>query len=335
MFCMRIAIIKLSAIGDIIHTMVVLQFIKKEYPDSIIDWFVDSSLKGVLENNPHISQIQTIRLREAKKKKSFLLFFKEIIKLRQLKKYDLVIDMQNLIKSAIVARFIPSIKTVGLDKNSSREGFASIFYSEKYSISRSINVISRNRTIICNALRMEISDKELLNKKPFLFFDNIIDFDCLLNEKPNIILIPGASFGAKVYPATHYAEIIKKINGNFLVVWGTNSERLLAEKIKSFSPQVIVVKKLNLNDLKSLISKINLVIGGDTGPVHMAWGLGVASITLFGPTSGHRNTYLTKINRMIESNSLINPYKIDKADLSIKDINPNDIVKIAEKLLKN
>ena len=65
---MRIAIVKLSAIGDIIHTMVVLQFIKQKYPHFIIDWFVEDSLKGILENNPHINQIQTIRLREAKKK---------------------------------------------------------------------------------------------------------------------------------------------------------------------------------------------------------------------------------------------------------------------------
>ena len=54
---MKIAIVKLSAIGDIIHTMIVLQFIKEKYPESIIDWFVDDSLKGVLENNPHINKI--------------------------------------------------------------------------------------------------------------------------------------------------------------------------------------------------------------------------------------------------------------------------------------
>ena len=67
---MRIAIVKLSAIGDIIHSMVVLQFIKQKYPNSVIDWFVEDSLKGVLENNPHISNIQTIRFSEAKRKKS-------------------------------------------------------------------------------------------------------------------------------------------------------------------------------------------------------------------------------------------------------------------------
>ena len=59
---MKIAIVKLSAIGDIIHTMIVLQFIKKLYPESIVDWFVDESLRGILENNPHITNIQTIRI---------------------------------------------------------------------------------------------------------------------------------------------------------------------------------------------------------------------------------------------------------------------------------
>ena len=149
---MRIAIVKLSAIGDIVHSMVVLQFIKSKYPDLIIDWFVDTQLKDLLENNPHINKIQTIRLKEAKKNKSFWLFLKEMVKLKRYKKYDLVIDMQNLIKSALVARLIPSIKTIGLDKNSSRERLASIFYSQKINIEHSSNVIKRNIAIISQAL---------------------------------------------------------------------------------------------------------------------------------------------------------------------------------------
>ena len=333
MFFMRIAIIKLSAIGDIIHSMIVLQFIKEKYPESIIDWFVDTSLKGVLENNPHIDKIQTIRLREAKKKISLLLFFNEIIKLRKLKKYDLVIDLQNLIKSAIIARLIPSTETIGLDKYSSREGLASIFYTQKYSIDRSINVITRNTTIICKALSIKISEEDLINKKSFLFFNNTVDFDYLLNDKPNILLIPGASFDSKIYPAKCYAEIIKKVNGNFIVIWGDDSERIIAEEIKSMASKVLVSNKLTFNGLKSLISKVNLVIGGDTGPVHMSWGLGIPSITLFGSTPGYRNTRFTNINCIIESNSIVDPYKINKSDLSIKDIDPADVVKIAEKLL--
>mgnify|MGYP003953249525 FL=1 len=154
---MRIAIVKLSAIGDIIHSMVVLQFIKQKYPHSVIDWFVEDSLKGLLENNPHISHIQSIRFKEAKRKRSLVILINEITKLRKLKKYDFVIDIQNLIKSAVVARLIPSVRTIGLDANSSRECLASIFYSEKYLIEHSMNVIKRNVTIISDSLKIQIN----------------------------------------------------------------------------------------------------------------------------------------------------------------------------------
>jgi heptosyltransferase I len=332
---MRIAIVKLSALGDIVHAMIVLQFIKSAHPDLTIDWFVDEKLKGVLDHNPHINKIQTIRLKEAKKNKSLWLLLKEMAKLRRFKKYDLVIDLQNLIKSAIIANFIPSIKTIGLDKSSSREKLASLFYSQKFKIDHSSNAIRRNIAIINFALSMKVSDEDIINKEPFLFFNTNINFDSLISNKSMILLIPGSSFKAKMYPAERYAEIANKINGNFFVVWGCESERLVAEKIKLLSPQVNVVNRLTFNELKSFISRASLVIGGDTGPVHMAWALGVASITIFGPTPGYRNTYLTNINHIIESKSQVDPYKINKKDLSIRDIDPNDVVKMAVKLIEN
>ena len=330
---MKIAIVKLSAIGDIIHTMILLQFIKKKYPESIIDWFVDESLQGVLENNPHINQIQTIRLREGKKKKSILLFFKEVMKLRQLKKYDLVIDIQNLIKSAIVARVIPSDQTIGLDRYSSRESLASIFYSQKYAIDHSLNIINRNTSIINKALNINITSDDVDRKKPFLFFESYSWDDCISKHIPNILLVPGASFKSKMYPLDKYAKISNKIKGNFIILWGSQSERLIAEKIKLLSPEVFIVNKLSLDKLKALISKVDLVIGSDTGPVHMAWALNKASITLYGPTPGYRNSYITNINRVIESNSKVNPYKIDYKDYSIKEIQVDDIVEVSERLL--
>ena len=67
---MKIAIVKLSALGDIVHSMVVLQFIKKHYPESEIDWIVEQRFQGVLENNPHINKIHTVNLNGVKKKKS-------------------------------------------------------------------------------------------------------------------------------------------------------------------------------------------------------------------------------------------------------------------------
>ena len=82
-----------------------------------------------------------------------------------------------------------------------------------------------------------------------------------------------------------------------------------------------------------LISKVNLVIGSDTGPAHMAWAMNIPSITLFGPTPGYRNTYRTQINRIIDSDSTVDPKKIDKSDKSIQSIEVQDILKLIEELL--
>ena len=331
---MRIAIVKISAIGDIVHTMVVLQFINKNYPESSIDWFVDETLKGVLENNPHINQIHSIRFKEVKKKKSISLFFKEITKLRKLKNYDLVIDIQNLIKSAVIAWAIPSNKTIGLDKKSSRESLASIFYSQRYSVDHSLNIINRNISIVNMALKINITHADIDNKKSFLFFNNLFSDEYVSNQLKNILLVPCASFEAKIYPPEKFAQIANKINANFIIIWGSPSEKLIAEKIKELSPNVQITRKLSFNKLKALISKVDLVIGADTGPTHMAWALNKASITLFGPTPGYRNTYVTKINKFIESKSHVNPHKINKDDLSIKDIDIQQVYEMAKNLLK-
>ena len=259
--------------------------------------------------------------------------FNEISKLRKIKKYDIVIDIQNLIKSAIIARLIPSDKTIGLDKNSSRESVASIFYSEKYSVEHSTNVISRNISIINKAFKMQIVNEDINSKSPFLFFNDISFSELISNTKPNVLLIPGASFESKMYPADKYAQLSKKINANFIVLWGSPIERKIAQKIKLLSPQVSLTSKLSIDNLKALISVVDLVIGSDTGPVHMAWGLNKASITLFGSTPGYRNSFVTNINQIIESNSKVNPYKINRNDFSIKDIRVDEVVKVANKLL--
>jgi heptosyltransferase-1 len=72
--------------------------------------------------------------------------------------------------------------------------------------------------------------------------------------------------------------------------------------------------------LAFLISQLDLVIGPDTGPTHIAWALNIPSITLYGPTPGYRNTFETEFNKIIESDSNVNPNKIDKNDYSIKNI---------------
>ena len=331
---MKIAIVKLSSLGDIVHSMVVLQFIKKNYPKSEIDWIVEKRFKGILENNPHINEIQQINLKSARESKSFLLFWKELRKIRKLGKYDLVIDMQGLIKSALVARMIPSDMTLGFDKDSLRESLAAIFYNQKYKIDYSENVIERNLNLAGYALKFSFNKEDVISKEVFLYPSQQFSFDHISSSKKNILLISGASYPAKSYSIEKFVELTKQIDANFLTIWGSEKERIIANEIKQRSSAVEVLEELSLDGLISLISQVDLVIGSDTGPTHMAWALNIPSITLFGPTPGYRNTYNTNINKIIESNSEVNPNKIDKSDYSINNIKVNDISKLAQKLLE-
>jgi heptosyltransferase-1 len=331
---MKIAIVKLSALGDIIHAMIVLQFIKKNYPESEIDWFVEKRFFGVLENNPHINQIHQVSLKSVNKSKSLFLIWKELRKIRKLGKYDLVIDMQGLIKSALIAHKIPSKVTLGFDKNSLRESLAAKFYNETYKIDYAKNIIERNLALVSYAIKLPVEKEDIYHKNPFLYSSREHLFDYISSTKNNILLIPAASYYSKIYPVEQYARLTKQIDANFLVIWGNEEEKLLADQIKFLSPNANVMNKLSIDELISLIQQVDLVIGSDTGPTHMAWALKIPSVTLFGPTPGYRNTLDTKINKIIESESKVNPYKINKKDFSINSIKLSDIVAISKHLLR-
>ncbi len=329
----RIAVVKLSAMGDIIHAMVALQFIKKQYPNLVIDWFVESAFSDILEHNPHINNIYTVNLKNIKNKKSEI--FSQIARIKEYSKnnYDLIIDAQGLIKSALVAKLLGK-NIAGFSKNSIRERFASFFYNIKVDIAYDQNAIMRNAKVLAAPLGFEISKNDILNKEPFLFFkeEQPIINDYLDTKKKNIIFVIGASWISKMYSKDKFVKIINALDQNALIVWGNEFERVTATYIAANS-SAKVLPKLDLNTLKALLSKADLVIGNDTGPTHAAWALNVPSITIFGNTPGKRNTYVTPINAIIESDSVVNPFKIDKKDLSINKINEKDIITMAQGLL--
>ena len=332
---MKIAIVKLSALGDIVHAMVVLQFIKKHNQEIDVDWVVEASYRELLMFHPDINKVHVVNIKKAKKKKSLYLLLNELRRMRQFGPYDIVIDMQGLIKSALISRMISSSITLGFDKLSIRESIASLFYNKTFKYGYDENVIERNLALMNFALGLSFSKEEILHKMSFLHSSEIIFRTDLSNIKKNILLIPGASNKSKCYPVSKLAKLTNLLDANFLVIWGNQNEKKLAYEIKSLSPQVNVCEKLSIDYLISLITQLDLVIGPDTGPTHIAWALNIPSITLFGSTPGYRNAYVTKINKIIQSDSEVNPLKINNNDYSIKNINASDIVKMSEYLLKN
>jgi len=331
---MKVAIVKLSAMGDIIHAMVALQFIKRYAPQSQIDWIVEESFTGVLENNPDIHTILPIQLKALKTEKRKI--FSEIKKVRRYAEaeYDIVIDAQGLIKSAITAKLLSGRVLWGFSRHSIREGIASFFYQKCVEISYASNTIDRNIKVLSEPFGFHISSEEVITKAPFLFYKNEdkIIYDYLSKDEKNIVFVIGSTWASRNYPKEGFAKVAKGLKENILIVWGNQEEKAWAEWIAQSSSNVKVLPRVDLNTLKALIAQVDLLIGNDTGPTHMAWGLNVPSITLFGPTPVSR-VYQTPINHVIKSDSKVNPYRLDKNDFSIQNIDSDEIIKMAEQLL--
>jgi len=329
----KIAIVKLSALGDIVHAMVALQFIKAHSPEVQIDWIVEERFAEVLKHNPDIDNVLTVNLKALKTNKAGV--FAQLKKIRSYanNNYDLVIDAQGLIKSAVTAKLVGT-RIAGFDADSIREKAASWFYDIKVACAYDANTIDRNALILSSPLGIDITTEQILNKKPFLFFNNEAPqiYDYLLKDRINIVLVIGSTWDSRNYPAAKFVKIAEALQQNCLVVWGSEQEKATAEWMATQSDLIKVMPKLDLNSLKALIAKADLLIGNDTGPTHMAWGLNRPSITIFGPTPVSR-VYQTDINKVVKSASIVNPYKLDKQDYSIKDIDEQEIIKQAKFLL--
>ena len=318
--------------GDIIHAMVALQYIKEANPSLEIDWIVEQGFAKVLEGNPHIDNILPVNLKKIKKDKKALFLQIKLVKEYAQNSYDLVIDAQGLLKSAFTAKLLGA-KRAGFSKNSIREGLASYFYTSKVDIAYDANTIDRNARVMSEPLDVNITKEMILDKKPFLYYDDALELEPYLSrEKKNIIFVIGSTWESRNYPKEQFVQIANALKENVLIAWGNEEEKRRAEWIESNSGYAKVLPQINLNALKAVIGKSDLLIGNDTGPTHMAWGLNVPSITLFGPTPTNR-VYETKINKVLSSSSEVNHYKLDKNDFSIKEIKVEDIVDVAKGLL--
>lgn len=323
---MKIAIIRLSALGDIIQSMSVLEFIKKKIPNSRIDWYVEEKFKETLSDCVFLDRVYSVNIRQ---KKTNLI--SQLLSFRRNNKYDIAIDLQGLIKSAIVTRVLSAELRVGFDRNSIRESLATIFYNKTAHIPYHENVISRYIKLINFALNLNITKSDVTNKRPIFNIPKSRTSSQI--SKKNVLLVVGASFESKIYPIEKLAVIANNCDYLFTAIWHSNKEKDSSLKLASLTKNVIVSKKLNMLDLKKIIYNSDIVVGGDTGPTHLAWALNIPSITLFGPTPCERNFFKTKKNVCISSNSSVNPYKIDKDDFSIREIDPFEILKSIKTLI--
>ena len=322
---LRIAIVRLSALGDIVNTAVVLQIIHQYYPGAIIDWFVEEAFASILEGHSLINEVIPIPLKKIKKEKDISLLYTTIKVLRSREKYDHIIDAQGLLKSALVAAFLRG-PVHGFDHNSAREGIASWFYTTTSAIAYDVNVIKRNVMVITQALNIPYSDVLIEQKLP------VFAYTPSTNNEKKIALVIGASWPSKCYPKEHFATLCDLLSYPCHLIWGSESEYQDALWIAQHTNNAVIADKMSLPQLVNFIAGCTLTIGNDTGPTHIAWAMNRPSITLFGPTN-ERMIYPTPVNIPIKSPSTVNIYHINRNDFSIKQIDPQHIADKAIELL--
>jgi len=326
----KIAIVRLSALGDIINSAFVLQFIHRYYPHATLTWIVEERFAAILKSAKHLQNVEKLNLKKFKQERSFTLLKEEYQKLKAFGDFDIIIDMQGLIKSAIVSRLLGK-NTHGFDKNSTRESLAALFYKTTSAISYEANVISRNAKLISDALSIDITAEMIRDKEPLFHLSK--DFK-LQKEKKNIAFVIGASWESKIYPKEKVAKVCDMLQEKIHIIWGSDDEKQKAQWICEHSEYATMAPKCTLDELVSFISQMDLLIGNDTGPTHIAWAQNIPSITLLGPTTT-RMIGETAKNVGIKSPSEVNLLKINKNDFSISQIQEETIVKKAKELLNN
>ncbi|WP_120943780.1 lipopolysaccharide heptosyltransferase I [Helicobacter pylori] len=333
---MKIAIVRLSALGDIIVSAVFLVLIKERFTNAQIEWFVDERFGAILEHSPYIDKLHPIALKSTLTTFNPLKIFKLFKSLRAYE-YDIVIDMQGLIKSALITQMLKAPKKVGFDYASAREGLSAFFYSQKVSIAYNESVLKRNFTLLFHALNLpkkEISESLSSRSKVFSYQDSLkIDALNLNKNKPKILFVLETSKINKTYPIERFKELALALeNFQICLLWHADEDKAnaLYDALKN-QRDVLLLPKLTLNEVKALLFKMDLIIGGDTGITHLAWALQKPSITLYGNTPMERFKLESPINVSLTGNSNANYHK---KDFSIQNIDPKKIKECVLNILK-
>ena len=316
---LKIAIVKLSALGDIVHAAIVLQFIKKHHPNAHITWLVDARFASLLKDHPLINELVVLPLKQS---------FRQSYKiLKTLGKFDKVIDLQGLFKSAVVAKII-GMQTYGFSRESVKEKIAARLYRHKFKIDYNENIIIRNLALVAFALNFSFEASEILEKKPCFEASEIYKNE---SGKKRVLIAAFASEESKIY--NKFKDVIRLLEGcEIYLCYGNESEKARAEAIIS-GTSAKLLEKLSIKEMISFITSCDLVIGNDSGLTHLAWAMNRPSITLFGNRPSHRNAYITDKNLVIDMGKQIDARSIDKNDFCIREIFPETVANFAKRLL--
>lgn len=344
-------IVRLSAMGDIIHTLPAAAALRQAFPNATLGWLIEerwTELLCTLRNprsgerspqRPMIDRVHAVNLTEWRRDLfSFNTWQQMAAGLSQMRgiRYDAVIDFQGAVRSALLARWSGAPIIYG--DAQPRENTASMFYTR--------NVLTTGVHVVEQAL--SLAKAVIPSAPPTAILQPQVEFPAdpdaekriasLVDENDFVILNPGAGWGAKMWPAERYGEVAKElaIDGLRSVVNYGPGEEGLAETVETASEGAAQRISCSISELIALTRRARLFVGGDTGPMHLAAALKIPVIAIFGPTNPARNgPFGTPALVLRSAGSTTDHTRHREPERGLLEITVGEVVAATRKLLRN
>jgi len=293
---MRVLLIKTSSLGDLLHTMPALTDAQREIQEIRFDWVVEEAFAEVPAWHPAVDQVIPVAIRRWRKSplKAILsgewsAFRKQLVT----REYDLVLDAQGLIKSALITRMARGLR-VGLDSESAREPLSSRFYDQVVAVQKGEHAILRLRKLFARSIGYRVPEYQgksgICNSS---FTEDSIDDETMdsdvhfSSQQQTILFVHGTTWKTKHWPEVYWielAEIVNRAGYRVMLPWGGEQEKERAEKIAS-GHDAVVLPKCSLSELSHHFQQCSAMVCVDSGLAHLGAALSIPSVTIYGATS--------------------------------------------------
>jgi lipopolysaccharide heptosyltransferase I len=280
---MNILIVRLGALGDIIHTIPAVAALRRAFPDTRIDWLVDAKHRAVVELVTVIDRIVALE-------RPTLRAWTDVARRLRQVRYDAAIDFQGLMKSALLARASGATRVIGFSIWHLREKGARPFYSDTDGAGPDVHVILKNLRLLRT---LGVTDECISFPLARVQSDVAEQVRASTGERPFALINPGAAWPNKRWPADRYGEVaafLREVRGlSSVVLWGPGEQSLAQSVVEASAGAAHMAPPTGLGDLLALSRAATLMISGDTGPLHIAAAAGTPTVAIFGPTDPGRN----------------------------------------------
>ena len=299
----RLLIVRLSAMGDVIHTLPAAQALRDAFPNAMIGWMIEERwaellcAPGAARRGPRSSQrplvdwVHPVNLTGWRKSLFSISTAQQIAKAWndvRAARYDVAVDLQGAMRSAVLARWSGARVVYGAAE--ARESPASLWYTRR-AIVCGAHVVEQNVSVV-----EAVAERKM--KVPRVEFPRDVEAERLIERRlaeagvgEFAVLNPGAGWGAKRWPAERYGRVARALadKGVRSILNCGPGEDELARAAEAASEGAAVSMQCSISELIALTRRARVFIGGDTGPMHLAAALQVPVVGIFGPTDPARN----------------------------------------------